>query len=235
MDSINKWLETKSAHLRILNQKVDFTKKDQVRENEIWMPLVSLKAGTFTDQGFRFRQNRVPRDDHWLPGVGDSIQKFYDVTFYSSDVLAVGPNFMTIAEMYFRIHSDSREYHKSQYSIINFLSDYGGVELLLTQILMFVFGSFIQFNGFISTLDNMEIPDTIDVKNPNPLGLNMIDKIKKDLQTKLRKQEIEDIMECNLLERMKIYMMLQYNCFDFVFGTVKKLIGLKKRLKICIA
>ena len=29
---------------------------------------------------------------------------------------------------------------------------------------------------------------------------------------------------------MKIYFMLQYNCFDFVFGSVKRLIFLKKRV-----
>lgn len=205
MSEINKWLATKSAHLRVLNKKVDFTKLELVRENEIWMPLVSFKPGTFTDQGFRFRQNTIPRDDHWLPGVGESKQKFYDVTYYSSDAIVVGENYMTIAEMYFRINTDCRQYHKSEYSLLNLLGDIGGVEMLLTQIFLFLLGGFIHFNGFVNTLDNLEIPETTD---GNPLGLDMMTKIKRDLQIKFKAQEIQDIMELNWSERIKVYMML---------------------------
>ena len=115
---------------------------------------------------------------------------------------------MTIAEMYFRINTDARQYHKSEYGLINLLGDVGGVELLLTQIFLCLFGGFIHFNGFVNTLDNLEIPEHVDPKNTNPLGLDMMAKIKKDLQTKYKSQEIQDIMELGLYERVKIYMML---------------------------
>lgn len=51
MEDINKWLSTKSAHLRVLNMKVDFTLYSNtiIRQNEIWLPSVQFKAGIYTD------------------------------------------------------------------------------------------------------------------------------------------------------------------------------------------
>ena len=59
MDAINEWLHMKSAHLRVLNKKVDFSLYSdvEVRQNEIWLPAVQLKKGIYTDQGYRFREN----------------------------------------------------------------------------------------------------------------------------------------------------------------------------------
>ena len=95
--------------MRVLNDKIDFTKYDAgvIRQNEIWLPTLKFKPGLFTDQGFRFQENSFKKDDHWLPGVGLNTLKFYDVTFFSSDQIEVGENYPIIAEMYFRIKADS--------------------------------------------------------------------------------------------------------------------------------
>ena len=72
MDEINMWLDKKAAHIRVLNKKVDFSLYDdsQVRQNEIWLPTVQFRAGIYTDQGYRFRQNYFDKEDHWFPGMG---------------------------------------------------------------------------------------------------------------------------------------------------------------------
>ena len=50
-EQINQWLNTKSVHMRVLNDKIDFTKFDEgsIRQNEIWLPSVKFKPGLFTD------------------------------------------------------------------------------------------------------------------------------------------------------------------------------------------
>ena len=42
MTEINEWLKYKAVHLRVLNDKIDFSKYDSaaVRQNEIWLPAV---------------------------------------------------------------------------------------------------------------------------------------------------------------------------------------------------
>lgn len=42
IEDINVWLDKKSAHIRVLNKKVDFSLYDNlhVRQNEIWLPAV---------------------------------------------------------------------------------------------------------------------------------------------------------------------------------------------------
>ena len=146
MSDINDWLATKAAHLRILNQRVDMRKKNQISENEIWMPVVQFKPGVFTDQGFRYRENILPKEKSILPWVGNDLKKFYDVTFYSSDAILVQDDFPIIAEMYFRINGDSIIYTQVDYGLLSFLGDVGGVESLVYQILFFIFGGFLQFN-----------------------------------------------------------------------------------------
>ena len=45
MDAINDWLSQKSVFIRVLNEKIDFSKwgskhDNSIRENEIWLPAV---------------------------------------------------------------------------------------------------------------------------------------------------------------------------------------------------
>lgn len=71
------------------------------------MPAVQLQAGIYTDTGYRFRENQFYKSDHWLPGVHESFSYYYDVTFFSSDRIVVDDDFNTIAEMYFRVKTDT--------------------------------------------------------------------------------------------------------------------------------
>ena len=50
-DAINTWLDTKSAHLRVLNAKVDFSiySEELIRQNEVWLPAVTFHKGIYTD------------------------------------------------------------------------------------------------------------------------------------------------------------------------------------------
>ena len=74
----------------------------------------------------------MPIDEHWLPGVGASKQFYYDVTFFSSDQIVVGDDFNTIAEMYFRINTDTIIHQRSSYNLVSWLCDIGGIELLMS-------------------------------------------------------------------------------------------------------
>ena len=67
------------------------------------MPSIPLKAGTFSDSGYRFRENVFEKQDSYIPFWGRNEESFYDMIFYNSDQVSVGKDFMSIAEMYFRI------------------------------------------------------------------------------------------------------------------------------------
>ena len=92
-------------HMIGLNNKIDFTKFDHtsVRQSEIWQNSVRLKAGTFTDLGYRFRENTFDKSDHWIPGVKESDLKFYDSVFFNTDQIGVPDDYPVIAEYWFRV------------------------------------------------------------------------------------------------------------------------------------
>lgn len=58
--AITDWLRTKGVHMRVLNDKIDFSQfgLGAIRQNEIWMPLMKFKEGYYTDAGYRFRENK---------------------------------------------------------------------------------------------------------------------------------------------------------------------------------
>ena len=70
-----------------LNDKIDFSKFDDsaIRQSEAWLNSFRLKVGTFTDLGYRFRENVWEKGDHWFPGIGASDLKFYDSMFFNTD------------------------------------------------------------------------------------------------------------------------------------------------------
>ena len=70
------------------------------------MPTIPLKAGIYTDSGYRLRKNILLRDDQWYPFNEDKNVTFYDMTFYNSDHYDVPEDKKLIAELYFRIETD---------------------------------------------------------------------------------------------------------------------------------
>ena len=82
------------------------------------MPLLKFKPGIYTDAGYRFRENKLIKSDDYWPGVRKITQKFYDVTFFSSDEIEVGEHFPIVAEMYFRVKSDTIVHSRSVFSIM---------------------------------------------------------------------------------------------------------------------
>ena len=71
---------------KLLNKKIDFGLEHQdVTENLNWLPVIPLKDGKYSDVGLRFRLNEFEAHDHWLPGVNEKTQRFFDVITYNSD------------------------------------------------------------------------------------------------------------------------------------------------------
>ena len=81
--------------------------------------------------------------------IGNSIVKFYDVTFFSSDEIVVGEDYPVIAEMYFRIKADSVKHQRTVFSIMNWLGAIGGIEGILYDFAALLLGGFIQYNAVI--------------------------------------------------------------------------------------
>jgi len=48
-----------------------------------------MKAGFFSDTGYRFRKNIFHRDDFWYPFAWDAYNYFYDIKFFNSDTFNV--------------------------------------------------------------------------------------------------------------------------------------------------
>ena len=61
----------------------------------------------FTDTGYRFRRNSYQKQSNWL-SFTDKQTTFYDIVHHNTDTfINTNPNFNQIAEMYFRINTDS--------------------------------------------------------------------------------------------------------------------------------
>jgi hypothetical protein len=89
-DQIQKWMQTKYATFKVINQKIDFMDRGEfaVRNNEIFVPVIPLKWGKFSDTGYRFRYNDFQRYDYWWSkSLRHNI--FYDFFFYNSDTFDV--------------------------------------------------------------------------------------------------------------------------------------------------
>jgi len=68
--------------------------------------LVPLKAGTYSDTGYRFRKNVFEREDEWYPFYPKNSSKFYDFTLFNSDIYTVSEDLTNIAELYFRLETE---------------------------------------------------------------------------------------------------------------------------------
>lgn len=58
-EDIVKWIDTKMLAMKVINKKIDFLDfgDTAVRQNEVFVPIVPMKAGQFSDTGNRFRYN----------------------------------------------------------------------------------------------------------------------------------------------------------------------------------
>ena len=65
-----------------------------------------MRAGGFTDSGYRYRSNHWYRTDSYIPGIKTEIDKFYDFKIYNNDLFLVGNDYTIVAEMYFRLDVD---------------------------------------------------------------------------------------------------------------------------------
>ena len=107
-----------------------------------------MTPGTFTDSGYRFRENVFNNGWNLFPSAVD-VDRFYDVKFFSSDTLTVGRDHTTVAEMYFRVSVDQTVHSRTVYKFMDWLGALGGVEKILMKIIMLVAGGFVKFNSAI--------------------------------------------------------------------------------------
>lgn len=105
---IDEWVGAKRIFVRVLNEKVDFKswKTEAIRQNEIWVPMIPMNSGKFTDSGYRYRRNTFDKNDNWFPLFGPTKIEFYDYISYNSDTFDVGAGSNRIAEIYFRLAVD---------------------------------------------------------------------------------------------------------------------------------
>lgn len=127
-DEITTWLADKYATFKVLNQKIDFTDRDEfaVRLNEVFIPSVHLASGLFSDTGYRFRYNIFERYDNWWSSTV-IVNIFYDYMFYNSDTFVVPESKTEIAEMYFRLEVDQMSHSRVVFSSMDFIGSLGGV------------------------------------------------------------------------------------------------------------
>ena len=57
--------------------------------------------------------------------------------------------------MYFRIKVDAVNHARNVYSTMDWLGDVGGIKDFLMEILVLVFGGYIQFNGMVQTYESL--------------------------------------------------------------------------------
>ena len=121
----------------------------------MWLPFVKFKPGLFSDTGYRFRENSFEQEDNWIPGGRVKTNKFYDVQFFSSDEIEVGTDFNTIAEMYFRVKTDTILHRRKVFSMMNWFGAVAGIEQFLLELMLLFFGGYASFNSMIETVNYM--------------------------------------------------------------------------------
>lgn len=113
-EAINEWTSQKRAIINSINNKIAYKNFEHyIRQNELRLPSIPLKAGKFSDTGYRFRKNSFTGLDHWAPMVVTKEDEFYDYLFYSTDVMDVNPvENNLIAKLHFRIDTDKIEHDR---------------------------------------------------------------------------------------------------------------------------
>ena len=155
--AINTWLEKKRMYIHMLNEKLDFQSYEEknIRQNEIWLPSVSLENGKFHDYGFRFRKNQFVRNDEIAPFFTSKINYFYDVLTFSSDSFDVvhDKDFTMLAEMWFWLNADKAIHARVVYSFQDWLGQIGGFTFGLMGVCKLLLGGYMNFNMHIEVMN----------------------------------------------------------------------------------
>jgi hypothetical protein len=153
ISEIDAWIENKYAAFKMINQKIDFTDRDEfaVRFNEIYVPAIPLKSGIFSDTGYRWRYNIFERYDKWW-SQSKTINLFYDFMFYNSDSFTVPKEKTELAEMYIRLEVDIISHSRVVFSSMDFIGSLGGVSDFVMQVARWFYGGYAAFHSAFVTI-----------------------------------------------------------------------------------
>lgn len=90
---------------------------------------------------------------------------------------------MTVAEMYFRVKTDTINHRRKVFSVMDWLGSIGGIEQFLIDLLLFAVGGYCHFNSVIETVNflNINHPDSKkDGGDENGLKLIKFSKSQKE-------------------------------------------------------
>lgn len=152
-EEMEKWLSTKYAAFKMINQKIDFTDRDEfaVRMNEIYVPAIPIKSGLFSDTGYRWRYNKFERYDKWW-SQNMTTNLFYDFMFYNSDTFTVSEEETRLAEMYFRLEVDIISHSRVVFSSMDFIGSLGGVSGFVMDMAGWFYGGYAAFHSAFVTI-----------------------------------------------------------------------------------
>lgn len=119
------------------------------------MEPILISPGHFSDQGFRYRRNTFRKHDSWVPGIPGSMSNFYDIQFYNSLTVPVEKDYLKIMESYFRIDGEEIVHSRNVYRLMDWLGAIGGVERILMNFTIFIFGSYSKFNSTIELINQV--------------------------------------------------------------------------------
>jgi hypothetical protein len=153
-EAIKTWMSTKMATLKVLNQKIDFLTRESfaVRNNEVFIPSITLKQGRYSDTGYRFRFNDFERYDYWWSSTLVH-NYFYDFIFYNSDTYDVPMDQALAAEMYFRLDVDQVRHGRVVFTSMDFIGSLGGVSDFMLQVVGWVIGGYAAFHQAYATMN----------------------------------------------------------------------------------
>ena len=71
---------------KYINNQIDFTNwKEDIKQNEQYMPSVPLGDGQYSDTGYRIRKNSYEKLDHWFPMWPTYDGTFFETLFFNTD------------------------------------------------------------------------------------------------------------------------------------------------------
>ena len=91
MDEINEWLVGKKSMLYVVQYKPDFAVKKYLRQNEMYLPSISLEPQYFSDVGYRYRINDFITADEWYIVKDTPDITFTDYAFFNVDTFNQDP------------------------------------------------------------------------------------------------------------------------------------------------